>query len=364
MNEPLVLDSKMETLFALLARLSSSTLPLLVLGETGSGKEVVAEAVHRRSPLAARPLLRINCAGLTEALIESELFGHEKGAFTGAVMAHKGLFEEAHGGTLFLDEVAELPLAAQAKLLRVLESGEFMRVGSTQRRQAQVRIVAATHRHLPRLVERGSFREDLYFRLNAATVHVPPLRERRVEIIPLARLFLRRAAARSGLGELQLAADAEPPLLQYAWPGNLRELRNVMECAAAMATGGVVRASDLRLGQPLFSAAGPRPEQREAAPTAPVLLEEPGGNMRSQLLKHERGQIVSALEATGGNQTLAARALGISRRTLTNKLDLHGLDRPRKRLAWKHGSPPPGVESSAREQASASAGELECGSGG
>lgn len=331
-----VLDPGMRVIFSLIERLSQATVPVLLLGETGSGKEVLADWVHRTSRLAARPFVKINCAGLSESVIESELFGHERGAFTGAVQPHQGLFEAADGGTLFLDEVAELPLRTQAKLLRVLESGEFSRLGSTLVRSVRVRLIAATHRDLGQQIESGGFRTDLYFRLNGATLEIPPLRERPLEIVPLARLFLDRAAEHLGRERLALDSDAERMLLQYEWPGNVRELRNVMDCAAALCIGSVVTAEALTLGRPLHlftPSSRPPASLRVGVEPTPLPPDDSArrADLRGELQLFERAQILVALERSQGNQTRAARLLGVSRRTLTNKLNLYDIDRPRKR---------------------------------
>lgn len=326
---PVVLDEKMKALFKLIERVAQASIPVLLMGETGSGKEVVAEWVHGCSRLAARPFLRINCAGLTEAVVESELFGHERGAFTGATQAHRGLFEAADGGTLLLDELAELPLRTQAKLLRVLEAGELTRLGSNQTRRVSVRFIAATHRPLPELVAAGAFRSDLYYRLNGARLEIPPLRERRQEIVPLAQHFLRRLAAASGAAPLGLHASAEQALVAHRWPGNVRELRNVVEYAAALCTEGVIRAEHLDLET---ASSGEPPASSGTAATAPPHGEAPVGRLRQTLKSFERQCIEAALVRSLGNQTLAARELGISRRSLTNKLTEHGIGRPRKSL--------------------------------
>jgi DNA-binding NtrC family response regulator len=325
---------QLERIIVMLTQLSATTLPLLILGETGAGKEVVADWAHQLSTLSAKPLVKTNCAGLTDSLVESELFGHEKGAFTGAVQTHRGLFEAADGGTLFLDELGELPLRTQAKLLRVIETGEFCRLGSSQPRRVQVRFIAATHRDLRARMERGEFRSDLYFRLNGACISVPPLRERTEEILPLAAHFLKRYAASAARPGLRLCGAAERALLEYAWPGNVRELRNVIECAAALCTGDVIGAQDLGAAAP----PSPPPARAETLPEScgSRESEEPAAlavQLRRQLLELERERICQAIAQSHGNQTEAARLLGICRRTLTNKLNQHGVERPRKRGA-------------------------------
>jgi transcriptional regulator with GAF, ATPase, and Fis domain len=323
--ESVPISSAMRSVRSLIAQIAPTCLPILIQGETGSGKEILAESVHKLSARSDRPLIKINCAGLTESVVESELFGHERGAFTGAVQRHAGLFEVADGGTLMLDEVGELPLRTQAKLLRVLETGELVRVGSTSQSRVDVRVIAATHRDLPRMVELGQMRQDLYFRLNGVTVELPPLRAREDEIIPLALRFLARAAHKSYRGPLQLTARAKSVLRAYPWPGNIRELRNVMERAAALCPGPYVDVDQLVLGRSTFAAPNETSLSRAAYETA-----DPN-HIRTALRDFERVRIVEALAQTRGNQTAAAKLLGVSRRTLCNKLSAHGIARPRKR---------------------------------
>jgi len=294
---------------------------VIVLGETGVGKELAAQAVHQRSARAQRPFVRLNCAALPEALLESELFGHERGAFTGALTAKPGLLEAAEGGTVFLDEVAELPLSAQAKLLRALESRELLRVGGLAPRPIDVRFVAATHRDLPARVADGSFRQDLYFRLNGVSITIPPLRERTSEIGPLAAAFAAGAAAAMGRAAPALRADAMDLLLMHPWPGNIRELRNVIERAVVVCLGDgrdTIGVEDLPAE--LFV-----PHRGATETPAPV---EAG--LQNDLDALERRRILDALERCGGHQGRAAEMLGISRRTLLSRLDSHGLPRPRK----------------------------------
>jgi len=266
--------------------------------------------------------------------VESELFGHERGAFTGAIQAHEGLFERADGGTLLLDEIGELPARTQAKLLRVLESGELLRVGGSRARKVTVRIIAATHRNLAQMVDRGEFRQDLYFRLNAVTIEVPPLRERLVEVLPLAELFLARCARTIDRPGLELDPHAATALLAHSWPGNVRELRNVIERAAEMSSDTVIGTEALGLRGATRCVSDERPCSAQSAPPAspwPLAAQEPG-NIRNEVRAFERARIVAALRSTMGNQTQAAKLLGVSRRTLTNKLIVHGLERRRRLL--------------------------------
>ncbi|MFO0648593.1 MAG: sigma 54-interacting transcriptional regulator [Polyangiales bacterium] len=344
MPRVVIADPAMRRLAAMIERVAPGMISVLLLGETGVGKEIFAELVHRLSPRASGPFLRLNCAALAEQLLESELFGHEKGAFTGAVTAKPGLLETAEGGTVFLDEVGELPASVQVKLLRVLEERKVSRVGALKPRDIDVRIVAATHRDLRREVDAQRFREDLYFRINGITLDIPPLRERPGELEALARYFLAEGARRAGL-------DAAPPLTSGAldalrrhdWPGNLRELRNVLERAVLLAGAGPVSPEhvvglDARRGQESTSAAPPpppvqpeaRPSARAAAPEAPPITAEGVGDLREQLAAVERQRILDTLERCGGNQTLAAKILGIPRRTFINRLEEYGVSRPRK----------------------------------
>jgi two-component system, NtrC family, response regulator AtoC len=332
--DTVILDPKMRGIVDMLDKIALTQIPILLLGETGVGKEVIAESIHGKSGRPGAPLVKLNCAGLTESVVESELFGHERGAFTGAIQAHEGLFERADDGTLLLDEIGELPARTQAKLLRVLESGELLRVGGSRARKVTVRIIAATHRNLARMVERGEFRQDLYFRLNAVTIEVPPLRERLVEVLPLAELFLERCARTIDRAGLELDPLAVSALLAHSWPGNVRELRNVIERAAAMSSDTVIRAESLGLSGATRSVSDERPYSVRPAPAAspwPLAAQEPG-NIRNEVRAFERARIVAALRSTMGNQTQAAKLLGVSRRTLTNKLVVHGLERRRRAL--------------------------------
>ncbi len=298
---------------AIIAQVAPSMISVLIIGETGVGKERLASALHARSPRSAAPFLAINCAALSEALFESELFGHERGAFTGADRAKPGLLEAAAGGTLFLDELGEMPLGLQAKLLRVLEQREVLRVGAVQPRPIDVRIVSATNRDLRAEVAARRFRQDLFFRLNGVAIVIPPLRERRSEIEPLARHFLREASAASGRARPpELPEDAIAALEEHDWPGNVRELRNTIERAVILCTDGVIRHEHLQLGR--LGAPG------EAAPEGLSPDEQ-----------EERRRIVEALERCVGNQSYAAEALGISRRMLISRLEKYRIARPRTR---------------------------------
>ena len=308
----------MQGVLVLADRVAVGDISVLIAGETGVGKEVLAEHVHARSRRAGHPLLKLNCAAMPEQLLESELFGHEKGAFTGAAAVKPGLLEQADGGTVFLDEIGELPLATQAKLLRVLEQREILRVGALKPRAIDVRFIAATHRDLEAAIADGSFREDLFFRIAGVTLAMPPLRDRPGEILPLAERFAARAAQALGRAAPAITPAALELLRAYRWPGNVRELRNVVERATLLCDGAIEVAH--------------LPDDRMSRPAAAGSSERAGlGEVRARADELERRAIEEALARTGGNQTAAARQLGISRRTLTNKLNNHGFDRPRKR---------------------------------
>jgi two-component system response regulator HydG len=296
----------MSRLAVLVARVAPRDVTVLVTGESGTGKERVAEAIVRASKRADRPFVRFNCAALTPELAEAELFGHAKGAFTGAVKTRAGLFREADGGTILLDEIGELHPNAQAKLLRVLQEGEVRPVGEDRPLHVDVRVIAATHRDLAARAADGSFREDLYYRLKVVHLAVPPLRERPEDIPVLARHFLARFEDRFGVGPLALSDELLARLTAYSWPGNVRELENAIESLVALSPEGTLDAS-------LLPGAG--------APAAPVEK----ASLKARVEAYERGLIVEALEAAGGNRSEAARALGISRVTLHDKLKKYGL---------------------------------------
>lgn len=281
---------------AVVAQTASSA---VIHGETGTGKEVIAKLIHSNGPRHARPFVAVNVAALPAELLESELFGHVKGAFTGAATTTSGLFGEAEGGTLLLDEIGEMPLPLQAKLLRVLQEGEARRVGEARARPVDVRVLSATHRDLKALVASGRFREDLFYRLRVFALNVPPLRERRDDIVPLARMF----AARLGVAELKLAARTRALLEKYGWPGNVRELGNVVEHAVAFARGRPIELEHL-------------PDDLASTPLSPA----PGEQRLKSLDAVEREHIARVLACCSNNQEQAARVLGISRSTLWRKL--------------------------------------------
>ncbi|MBX3189072.1 MAG: sigma 54-interacting transcriptional regulator [Labilithrix sp.] len=318
-------DEALKKIYALLPSIGPSPLSVLVLGETGVGKEVFADAIHRSSRRADRPFVKLNCAALPESILEGELFGYEKGAFSGAVIARPGLFEAAHGGTVFLDEVGELPLHIQAKLLRVLETGEVLRLGSRTPARLDVRFIAATNRDLRAAIDRGEFRADLFYRLEGVRVEIPPLRARPRDVVALAEFFLARLAGRMGLVAPQLSESARDVLLGYAWPGNVRELRNVIERALVMNP----EAEFLTDTSLLVSA----PESiTEPPPSLPTRLTVRIGeeDLQASLDEVERRAIQDALEKTNGNQSAAARLLGMGRHALINRIEAYGIARPRK----------------------------------
>ena len=315
-DEIVVVDERMAELHRLVGRVAAADISVLLQGETGVGKEVIAEALHRQSPRAQKPFLKLNCAGLGETLLESELFGHEKGAFTGATATKQGLLEVAEGGTVFLDEIAELSPGVQAKLLRVLEERKLLRVGGLTPRSIDLRIVSATNRDLEAEVARGAFRLDLLYRLNAISIVIPPLRERVAEIVPLAYKFLAAIAEKLDQPVPRLTEDVCAVLQAYTWPGNVRELRNVLERALVLADD-VIDARHL-------------PAERMRAPFRAKPQPKQPLEYDPELDAEERRRIIEALEVCSGNQTHAAKLLGIARRTLINKIERFSLPRPRK----------------------------------
>ncbi|HWS55897.1 MAG TPA: sigma-54 dependent transcriptional regulator [Pyrinomonadaceae bacterium] len=299
----------------LVGRVAGTTLPVLVTGESGTGKELVARAIHRRSARAARPFVAVNCGAIPAELIESELFGHTRGAFTGAERDRRGLLQEADGGTVFLDEITETTPAFQVKLLRALQDGEVRRVGSNQTVSVDVRVIAASNRDVERETREGRFRQDLFYRLNAVTLHLPPLRERVEDIVPLARHFAARAA-RQGAGDcVSFTSEAVRLLEAYDWPGNIRELENAVVRAAALCDHAI-RPEDL-----------PARVRDAGAPAAPRAGEDDGASAEIVTLAElEARHVARALAHTGGNKQAAARLLGIDRTTLQRMLKRHRLD--------------------------------------
>ena len=309
----IVAEASMVELFRTVRRLASLDTTVLITGETGAGKEVVAQSLHNLGSRSTFPFIGINAASVPESLLESELFGHEKGAFTGADKKRAGVFQRAHRGTLFLDEIAEMPAALQTKLLRVLETRKVQPVGASEEVEVDVRIVAATHRDLRKEVKEGRFREDLFFRMSAFVLVVPPLRERPSEIALLASDFARRFAERHGTKRPEIGAATFEALRRRRWPGNVRELRNAMEHALVLAEDGKVGPEHLPIDVDAEAAASPATGVETAPP------------YREQVSSAERLAVENALRDSGGNQSAAARALGISRRTLLYKMERFGI---------------------------------------
>jgi transcriptional regulator with PAS, ATPase and Fis domain len=316
--DELVMESPaMREVARTVAKLATAVIPVLLHGETGTGKEVVTRLVHEGGPRRDKPLVAVNCGAIPAELVESTLFGHERGAFTGAGQQQRGLFEAADGGTILLDEIGELPAPAQAALLRVLEEKRVRRVGATREIEVDVRVVAATHRDLAAMVEAGTFRRDLYYRLAVMEVTLPPLRERRGDIAPLAARFLAKAAKANARDVRAIAPEALALLARHAWPGNVRELRNVIERAVVVADGDTITPQDLpeRMRGPGDAA----PKAAEPSPSK--------GPLKTRLERFERDVILEALRETNGNQTEAARRLEVPLRTLQHKISAHGIKR-------------------------------------
>ncbi|HEX4404890.1 MAG TPA: sigma-54 dependent transcriptional regulator [Polyangia bacterium] len=301
-------------------QVASTSSTVLLRGETGTGKEMVARAIHINSAREGKPFVKVNCAALATGVLESELFGHEKGAFTGAVARRLGRFELADGGTLFLDEVGDLPQDVQVKLLRVLQEREFERVGGTDTIKVDVRVVSATHRDLERLIAAGEFREDLYYRLNVFPITLPPLRQRPTDIALLAEHFVQKYAQSAGKNVRGLDATAVAALTSYAWPGNVRELENVVERALILARTTELTAADLEFTRRPITAAVTEPAPQRAGEASGAR------SLQERLQEQERTAIVSAIDQAHGNIAHAARALGINRSTLYYRLRKHGLE--------------------------------------
>jgi two-component system response regulator AtoC len=319
-KEIIIRSEKMKELFDLVERIAKSTITVLIQGETGVGKEVVAESIHSRSDRTAKPLVCLNCAALTETLLESELFGHEKGSFTGADQTKIGLFETANGGTIFLDEIGEMPQKTQAKLLRVLQAKKIMRVGSNKEIDTDVRVVAATNRKLEEQVEKGLFREDLFYRLNAATITIPPLRERKEEIPYLSHTFVKQCCEENGLPKKELSPEALDVLMKYSWPGNIRELRNTIERSVVISEGETIfkEALTSRLTSEYPSDRGNQHHSIDdmgGGDDATVV-----GDMKDIVSTYEREIIINALKKAQWNQTKASEMLNVPRRTLVSKI--------------------------------------------
>ncbi len=316
----------MQEVFKTVAKVARSSITVLITGESGTGKEVIARAIHNYSDRRNKPFVAVNCAALPANLLEAELFGYEKGAFTGAVSSKKGLFEQANGGTIFLDEIGELPLPLQAKLLRVLQEKEIRPIGSERSRKIDVRVIAATNRNLEEEVKKGTFREDLYFRLNIVKIELPPLRERKEDIVPLAHHFIRRFSKEFKLPPKELSADAVEFLLSYHFPGNVRELENMVLRAMVLSPSNLITAEDLKR------------QAYQEAPTLESLIREfvlkvfsveqkEKNNLYDIVVKAaERAVISEVLKRCNFNQVKAAKVLGIHRNTLRRKIKELGIE--------------------------------------
>jgi two-component system, NtrC family, response regulator AtoC len=318
----IVADEEMRRLYALVERVAISDISVLILGETGVGKELMAREVHDRSARADGPFLALNCAAISETLLESELFGYEKGAFTGATKTKPGLLEMAQGGTIFLDEIGEIPMPTQVRFLRVLEERRVWRVGGVESHPIDVRFVSATHRDLKARVAEGVFRRDLFYRLNGIALAIPPLRKRVPEIALLARGFVEGACHKMGRLPPPIAPPALSALEAHDWPGNIRELKNVIERAVVLAGSDPIDAEDLGLDAKV-GGSKPAIELRLASG-------EPSALLPDELEQLERQRIIEALDRCGGNQTRAAEMLGITRKVLLTRLDAYRIPRPRK----------------------------------
>ena len=305
----------MEEVYQLIAQVSASDTTVLLRGESGTGKELVAHALHYASRRAVKPIIKVNCAALPEGVIESELFGHEKGAFTGAVASRKGRFELAQGGTLFLDEIGDLSAAMQIKLLRVLQEKEFERVGGTATIKADVRVIAATNRELERLIEKEQFRQDLYYRLNVFPIHIPPLRERRTDILLLADFFAERYSRQNHKNVRRISTPAIDMLMAYHWPGNVRELENCVERAVLLSDDDVIHGHHLP----------PTLQTAEASGTVPR------GTLRATLVRVEKELLVEALKSSRGNMAAAAESLGVTERIMGLRVHKYGIQSRRFR---------------------------------
>jgi Nif-specific regulatory protein len=305
----------MQEVFTLTAQVASSEATVLIRGESGTGKELIAHAVHYNSPRSGGPFVKVNCSALPETVIESELFGHEKGAFTGAVQSRKGRFELADGGTIFLDEIGDLSPALQAKLLRVLQEREFERVGGNTTQRVNVRVITATNRDLEVMLERGEFREDLYYRLAVFPIHLPPLRDRKSDLTLLADYFAEKYSRKNNKEIRRISTPAIELLSTYHWPGNVRELENCIERAVLLSTDGVIHGHHL-------------PPTLQSAESTDTRLH---GTLEEELSKVEKELILDALKSNKGNAARAARALGISERIMGLRIKKYGIDYKRFR---------------------------------
>lgn len=306
-------SEEMKRIYALLAKVSKSESTILIQGESGTGKELIARFIHYNSRRSKGPFIKVNCAALAEGVLESELFGHEKGAFTGSIRQRKGRFELAHQGTIFLDEIADLVAGVQVKLLRVIQEGELERVGGEQTIRIDTRIIAATNKDLNEMVRKSQFREDLYYRLNVIPIELPPLRKRKSDIPELVEFFLKRLARENKRKGIQIDPEAMELLLDYPWPGNIRELENVLERAVVLCDSDRITANEL-------------PFVHEASATSPeVPIQIFNGNLDDRLADMEKQLLLKAMQEAHGVKTRAARSLGIKTSTLYYKLEKYGL---------------------------------------
>ncbi|WP_233582413.1 sigma 54-interacting transcriptional regulator [Corallococcus sp. CA053C] len=324
----IVAGAAMRGLLATAARVAGARIPVILLGETGTGKEVLARYIHEQGPRRERRMVRVNCGAIPSQLIESTLFGHEKGAFTGAQQQHRGVFEEADKGSVFLDEIGELPLAAQVALLRVLETGSFCRVGGTREIAVDVRVIAATHRDLEAMVAQGQFRDDLYYRLSTMVLELPPLRERMEEVEPLARRFLSLANEANGRQVRGLSPEALALFKAHSWPGNVRELKNALERAVVVATGELITAEDLPARVRATRAPDALPPRAQRPPEDVARREDSPGaeaELKAQVKDYESQLLEKTLRSANWNRTEAARQLGMPVRTLSYRMKVLGL---------------------------------------
>ncbi|HYY29618.1 MAG TPA: sigma-54 dependent transcriptional regulator [Chthoniobacterales bacterium] len=329
----------MQQVFKMVGRVSHSDAPVMITGESGSGKELVARAIHHYSSRSAQAFIAINCAAIPENLLESELFGHEKGAFTGAASQRIGRFEQSNGGTLFLDEIGDMPLGVQSKILRVLQEGEFSRVGGNATVKTDVRIIAATNKTLEQEVAKKHFREDLFYRLNVVRIHLPPLRQRKEDVNLLAEYFLKKIATQKHLPQVKLSEEAVKMMEEYPWPGNVRELENTIQRACVLATSDVLLPKDIPLGfaaQPPdgdadnspVTAANNSPVKPTLETAVEILLDAASTDRTLQLLPWlEREFTLFAMKRTKGNQVKAAKLLGVTRATLRKRIERYGITR-------------------------------------
>jgi len=305
---------QMQKVFQLIKQVANTNSNVIIYGKSGTGKELVARAIHYNSPRKDKPFIAVNCSAIPESLLESELFGHEKGAFTGAVASRKGLFEEANGGTIFLDEVGDMSLAMQAKLLRVIEDKEIRAVGSDKPKKIDVRIIAATHKDLEKAVKEGNFREDLFYRLNVIPIYLPELRERTEDIPLLVEHFLKKYGSEAGRTNIRISREALSCLMKYSWPGNVRELENLIERLVVLSTDDEIKVDDL-------------PPYIRVCKIDTIVDELTLGE-KITLEELEKRYIIKVLRETGWHKSNAAKILGIDRRTLYRKLQEYGIEEP------------------------------------